>query len=438
MTRAMKDSGVEWIGEIPENWETVRTKNVATLSNGNSIKDDEKSQYEDSTDAIPYISTKDIDSLHNIDYCNGMYVKNDDSNFKVAHKNSILMCIEGGSAGIKKAKLKQDVCFVNKLCCFEPKSVDSDYLYYFLNSPKYEDHFKSLMSGLIGGVSISDLKNINCTLPPLSEQQKIADFLDEKCGAIDEIISKTEQSIEEYKKLKQSVITEAVTKGVRPNRPMQDSNIEWIGKIPEDWNVRKTLHCLSMPITDGPHTTPQFFEDGIPFISAESVSFGKGKIDLSHARGYISDEFYKECCLKYVPKINDLLMIKSGATTGKVSIVDIEKKFTIWSPLAVFRVNPSMLFYKFLFYFIQSQNYQRQLEDNWSFGTQQNIGMRVLEQLKIVLPPLDEQKEIADYLDEKCAEIDTLIEKKQQFLSEMANYRKSLIYEYVTGKKEVA
>lgn len=167
MTRTMKNSGVEWIGEIPENWETVRTKNVATLSNGNSIKDDEKSQYEDSTDAIPYISTKDIDSLHNIDYCNGMYVKNDNPNFKVAHKNSILMCIEGGSAGIKKAKLKQDVCFVNKLCCFEPKSIDLDYLYYFLNSPKYEDHFKSLMSGLIGGVSISDLKNINCTLPPL-------------------------------------------------------------------------------------------------------------------------------------------------------------------------------------------------------------------------------------------------------------------------------
>ena len=432
MTRMMKDSGVEWIGKIPESWDVKRVKYIF-------IRKDAKAQQEEPVVlslARSGVKVRDLST-------NEGQVAASYYNYNPVAVGDLLLnpmdLYSGANCSISKVEGVISPAYVNLKNKHGYNSIYYDYFFKTM-------YWSFALFSLGKGVSFDNrwtlgndtLFNIKLPAPPTEEQQKIAEFLDDKCGAIDEIISKTEQSIEEYKKLKQSVITKAVTKGIRPNRPMQDSNIEWIGEIPENWNVRKTLHCLSMPITDGPHTTPQFFEDGIPFISAESVSFGKGKIDLSHARGYISDEFYKECCLKYVPKINDLLMIKSGATTGRVSIVDIEKKFTIWSPLAVFRVNPSMLFYKFLFYFIQSQNYQKQLEDNWSFGTQQNIGMRVLEQLKIVLPPFDEQKEIADYLDEKCAEIDILIEKKQQFLAEMANYKKSLIYEYVTGKKEVA
>ena len=426
MTRAMKDSGVEWIGEIPENWETVRTKNVATLSNGNSIKDDEKSQYEDSTDAIPYISTKDIDSLHNIDYCNGMYVKNDDSNFKVAHKNSILMCIEGGSAGIKKAKLKQDVCFVNKLCCFEPRSVDSDYLYYFLNSPKYEDHFKSLMSGLIGGVSISDLKNINCTLPQLSEQQKIADFLDEKCGAIDEIISKTEQSIEEYKKLKQSVITKAVTKGIRPNRPMQDSNIEWIGEIPTDWEIMKLKFVFEIKKDiagkEG-YTVLSITQTG---IKPKNITSNEGQQASDYSKYQLVDK-------------GDFAMNHMDLLTGWV---DISKYDGVTSPdYRVFRLKKINNCDRYFLYMMQLC-YLNKIFYGFGQGVsgfgRWRLPADMFLNFLIPIPPLDEQKEIADYLDEKCTEIDTLIEKKQQFLAEIANYKKSLIYEYVTGKKEVA
>ncbi len=426
MTRTMKNSGVEWIGEIPENWETVRTKNVATLSNGNSIKDDEKSQYEDSTDAIPYISTKDIDSLHNIDYCNGMYVKNDNPNFKVAHKNSILMCIEGGSAGIKKAKLKQDVCFVNKLCCFEPKSIDSDYLYYFLNSPKYEDHFKSLMSGLIGGVSISDLKNINCTLPPLSEQQKIAAFLDEKCGAIDEIISKTEQSIEEYKKLKQSVITKAVTKGIRSNRPMQDSNIEWIGEIPTDWEIMKLKFVFEIKKDiagkEG-YTVLSITQTG---IKPKNITSNEGQQASDYSKYQLVDK-------------GDFAMNHMDLLTGWV---DISKYDGVTSPdYRVFRLKKINNCDRYFLYMMQLC-YLNKIFYGFGQGVsgfgRWRLPADMFLNFLIPIPPLDEQKEIADYLDEKCAEIDTLIEKKQQFLAEIANYKKSLIYEYVTGKKEVA
>ena len=202
-------------------------------------------------------------------------------------------------------------------------------------------------------------------------------------------------------------------------REMKDSGVEWIGEIPEDWNVGKTLYALSMPITDGPHETPELFDEGIPFISAEAVSCGNGHIDFEHIRGFISQEFYEECCKKYIPQINDIYMIKSGATT-------------IWSPLAVFRVEPQRCYYEYLYYFIQSDAYQKQIENKWTYGTQQNIGMRTLEKLMICFPSITQQKLIADYLDTKCSKIDEIIEKQQAIIEKLKEYKFSIITEVVT------
>ena len=161
MAREMKDSGVEWIGEIPKEWEVVKLKRIVELYVGNSIKDEEKSKYLDNINAIPYISTKDIDIANStINYENGMYTKIGDSNFRVAKKDSILLCIEGGSAGRKISYLLQDVSFVNKLCCFEGKiNVRKKFLYYFLKSESFKSEFFLNISGLIGGVSQNLLKN---------------------------------------------------------------------------------------------------------------------------------------------------------------------------------------------------------------------------------------------------------------------------------------
>lgn len=215
-------------------------------------------------------------------------------------------------------------------------------------------------------------------------------------------------------------------------REMKDSGVEWIGEIPEDWNVGKTLYALSMPITDGPHETPELFDEGIPFISAEAVSCGNGHIDFEHIRGFISQEFYEECCKKYIPQINDIYMIKSGATTGKVAKVETQKLFTIWSPLAVFRVEPQRCYYEYLYYFIQSDAYQKQIENKWTYGTQQNIGMRTLEKLMICFPSITQQKLIADYLDSKCSKIDEIIEKQQAIIEKLKEYKLHLIQETVT------
>ena len=256
MARKMKDSGVEWIGMIPDGWQVCPIKYVATVYTGNSIKDEDKDFYMDSDDARPYVATKDVDAvLGTVNYDNGQYIKRADTSFKVAPANSILMCIEGGSAGRKKALLNQEVSFVNKLCCFNGSSkIDGSYLYRFLSSPNYEEEFACHVSGMIGGVSVSELKSIPVIVPPLSEQQRIANFLDAKCASIDNVIAKTTESIEEYKKLKQAVITEAVTKGVRGKRPMKDSGIDWIGQIPKEWQCCK-IRYLHKGLTDGTHGT---------------------------------------------------------------------------------------------------------------------------------------------------------------------------------------
>lgn len=218
----------------------------------------------------------------------------------------------------------------------------------------------------------------------------------------------------------------------RPEEEMRDSGIKWIGKIPKTWGCGKTLYYLVMPITDGPHITPQLYDDGVPFVSAEAVSCGNGRIDFSHIRGYISEKFYQECCKKYVPQIDDIYMIKSGATTGRVAIVDTNIRFTIWSPLAVFRANKDVMIPKFMFYAIQSPSYQKQVEEGWTFGTQQNIGMRTLEKLKIPAPNMEEQRQIISYLDDKCSKIDFIISESQKSIDEYKKLKQSIITEAVT------
>lgn len=211
-TVKMKNSKIEWIGQIPEHWQIGRIKNFANLFTGNSIKDEEKEKFSNKINSLPYIATKDIDATnHSIDYENGVYVKEDDLTFKRALKDSILLCIEGGSAGKKIAYLNQNVCFVNKLCCFEANGILSKYLYYYLMSSSFIDEFNLNINGLIGGVSVSKTVNIKTIQPHYDEQVKIANLLDEKCLQIDNLINQKQQKIQKLQDYKKSLIYEYVT-----------------------------------------------------------------------------------------------------------------------------------------------------------------------------------------------------------------------------------
>ena len=283
----------------------------------------------------------------------------------------------------------------------------------------------------------TDLGNNPIAFPPIVEQQAIASYLDKKCDRINTAINTQKKKIELLNELKQTIITNAVTKGLNPDVATKDSGVEWIGEVPNHWEVCKTLHCLSQPITDGPHETPELFPEGIPFVSAEAVSCGNGSIDFNHIRGFISEEYYRECCKKYTPQKDDVYMIKSGATTGKVAMVDTDIKFTIWSPLAVFRCNQQKMLPKFLFHSLTCPFYQVQVELGWNYGTQQNIGMRTLEKLYLIVPPINEQHDILSYLDEKLADVNSQISKTFRRIELLQELKQSIITEAVTGKIKV-
>ena len=421
----MKDSGVEWIGAVPSGY---RTASIGSLF---TIKKDIIGREPETVLSITQtgIRPKDLSSNEGQNassYAHYQIVNMGD--FAMNHMDLL-------TGWIDISKYEGVTSPDYRVFTLNDKEMSADYFlrvfqYYYTNK---------VFFGFGQGVATLgrwrlpaiNFKKIDVPVPPVLEQQRIVSAIDE----VDALIANVQTQIEKLKAYKQSMITEVVTKGLDPSVPMKNSGVDVYPSVPEHWNVQKTLTTLTMPITDGPHTTPELLSDGIPFVSAEAVSCGNGGIDFDHIRGFISREFYDECSKKYVPQRDDIYMIKSGATTGRVSVVDTDRIFTIWSPLAVFRCNPDVVHFRFLYYFLQSSAYQRQVQFGWTYGTQQNIGMRTLERLKVFVPPLDEQYAITECLDAKCIQIDRLVAIKQAKIEKLEQYKRSLIYEYVTGKK---
>lgn len=425
----MKDSGVAWIGAVPSGY---RTASIGSLF---TIKKDIIGREPETVLSITQtgIRPKDLSSNEGQNassYAHYQIVNMGD--FAMNHMDLL-------TGWIDISKYEGVTSPDYRVFTLNDKEMSADYFlrvfqYYYTNK---------VFFGFGQGVATLgrwrlpaiNFKKIDVPVPPVLEQQRIVSAIDEKVGKVDALIANVQTQIEKLKAYKQSMITEVVTKGLDPSVPMKNSGEDVYPSVPEHWNVQKTLTTLTMPITDGPHTTPELLSEGIPFVSAEAVSCGNGGIDFDHIRGFISREFYDECSKKYVPQRDDIYMIKSGATTGRVSVVDTDRIFTIWSPLAVFRCNPDVVHFRFLYYFLQSSAYQRQVQFGWTYGTQQNIGMRTLERLKVFVPPLDEQYAITECLDAKCIQIDRLIAIKQAKIEKLEQYKRSLIYEYVTGKK---
>ena len=303
-----RDSGVDWLGEIPEEWEATKLKYHTSIYNGNSISDNQKSNYENQDESIsmPYISTKDLDAKYfTVEYNNGLGIPSQNKSlFKVAKASSTLVCIEGGSAGKKLAYLKNDVCFVNKLACVESlKTLDSKYTNYFIHSSLFKYSFELATTGLIPGVSISELKDILSLYPPLQEQKAIANYLDSATAKIDTLIEKQTKLIELLKEKRQAVISTAVTRGLDNTVAMKDSGVEWLGEIPEHWDVKKLKNSARIQggkdqkaVLDDNGEYPVYGSGGIfgyankYLHDGESVLLGrKGTVDKPL---YVNDKFW--------------------------------------------------------------------------------------------------------------------------------------------------
>ena len=433
-----KDSGIAWIGNIPSEWKTCRIKDTSLLYTGNSIKDEEKDFFQDMNEARPYIATKDIDATYmSANYNNGLYIKHTDCNFRIAPPSSTLMCIEGGSAGRKKAFIDREVSFVNKLCCFAPfEGVYGKYIYYFLCSPNFEDIFNSKITGLIGGVNIPTLKNIECLLPSISEQEAIATYLDEKCGEIDSLISLQEEMISELQAYKQSVITEAVIKGLDPNVPMKDSGVEWIGEIPNGWKI--------MPIRS---LFDKRNQKNNPIISKERLSLSIGVGITKYADKTTNLDRFKDDFTAYQLAYKDDIVLNSmNMIVGAVGKSDFMGCVSPVYYVVTAKQNVSPDFYAYSLNTPKIRDVYHSL-GRGIYAIERGGGRVNTCRLKVPyydfsiinmpVPPLSEQQAIASYLDEKISQIDALIALKQEKITELKDYKKSIIYEYVTGKKKV-
>ena len=421
MARVMKDSGIEWIGEIPEGWESKTLKYVSTFM---------QTKYVDSYGTLPYIG------LENIVSWNGSFIETDSQ----YDREQSLICEPGdilfGKLRPYLAKVYMNPelqCCSGEFAVIRIQEQYTRYMWYQLLSHGFIFTVdRSTYGTKMPRANADFIKNIPIVVPTLSEQHRIADFLDRKCAEIDAVIEKTKATIEEYKKLKQSVITEAVTKGIRGNRPMNDSGIEWIGEICDTYQVYRLKHLVSEALMYGAN------ESGIPFEADLPRYIRITDITLD---GHLKDEgklsLPESVAEPYLLKNNDILFARSGATVGKAFIYKQEYGRAAFAGYLIKANVNELVCADYVFYYTQSSLYEEWKKQIFVQATIQNIGADRYNNLPVILPDVDEQHEIIAYLDKKCAVLDALIAKKAALLTELETYKKSLIYEYITGKKEV-
>ena len=425
MARKMKDSGIEWIGEIPEGWEVVKAKYLFAQRNekGNS--------------ALVLLSPTQKYGVIPQSQLEGVVQVKENTDlraFKTIHIGDFVISLRSFQGGFEFSNY-EGVCSPAYQVFHATKDLSNDFFRYLFKSDGFISKINSLTVGIREGKNIQywDFSNMLLALPPKEVQIRSAQYLNAKCTEINTMLSKTRSSIEEYKKLKQAVITQAVTKGVRGKRNMKNSGVEWIGKIPKEFDsVQLKFFCKL--ITDGTHFSPVTVENGFPYITAGDVH-GIG-LDYNSAKRISEEDFQLLVAQGCQPLKGDVLLVKDGATTGRVGFVDSDTPCVILSSVAMLRPADNTDGH-YLMYLLASDFLQKQILVSMAGSAMPRTTLTKLTKYIGLLPPLHEQKEIADYLDAKCAEVDGLIAKKEQLVKELESYKKSLIYEVVTGKREV-
>ena len=417
-----KDSGVEWIGEIPEHWEIKKIKYISNITMGQSPKSEECSLDET---GLPFLQgNAEFTSLHPIPkiYCNTAN--------KFSKVNDILLSVR---APVGAMNISDRVYGIGRgLCAITANKVQVRYLWYSMNVSLEELFIKSKGS-TFEAVTVTDVNNLLSILPPKNEQIAIANFLDQKTAEIDGLIADKEKLIELLQEKRQAIITEAVTKGLNPNVRMKDSGIEWIGEIPEHWEVVKIK--LLLKVKDGTHDTPDFVDKGegtVPLITSKNII--DGEIDFLNAK-HISREDYININRRSDVGKNDIIMPMIG-TIGNPVIVKTDKEFSIKN-VALFKTSYNELLAKFIYYTLQSNLIKIQFDLLNRGGVQAFVSLDVLRNLLVIKMPSTELKEIVLYLENKTQEIDSLILSIRVGINKLKEYRQSLISEAVTGKIDV-
>lgn len=422
--REMKNSGVAWIGDVPENWEIVK---IGQLFQCRNVKVND-------TDFQPLSVSKGgiVPQMENV-------AKSDanDNRKQVLTGDFVINSRSDRKQSCGVSKLEGSVSLINTvLYGFDKGKVIPEYNNYLLKNYGFAEEFYRWGHGIVADLWTTrwqEMKNIEIPVPSIKTQETILSALKIKSKNISLLISNQEQQIEKLKQYKQSLITEVVTKGLNPDVPMKDSGIEWIGIISAIHNIYRLKYLLNSQMLYGANETGSFYtNNAVRYIRITDIT-EDNKLKDSAENLYLSIEK----ATPYILKDKDILFARSGATVGKAFMYLNEYgKSAFAGYLIKAECNTQKLLPEYLFYYTQSSLYEYWKNMIFIQATIQNIGANKYSNMPIIQMSLDEQNQIVKFLDDKCAKIDRLIAIKQEKINKLNDYKKSLIYEYVTGKKE--
>jgi len=407
-----KDSGIPWIGMIPDDWEVIKLKQIVQCLDSRRVPIDAGDRIKGS---YPYWGAGSI-----VDYVDN-YIFDEE----------LILLGEDGAPFFDKTRpvaflVKERIWVNNHIHVLKTIRDCASYITYCLNTVDYTHYING---SILNKLTQSNMNKIAIILPPLPTQQRIADFLDRKCAEIDELVALQETMIAELKRYKQSVITEAVTKGLDPDVPMKDSGVEWIGEIPIHWEILQTKRIVRNHL-QGYYDSDGYAMEGYRLLRITDL-LDDGNLTLKNS------PFVKE-----TPKIRDFALQRGDfcfartGGAGSFGYVSEEIEPAVFASYLI-RFRFSGQNNNYLRYYFLSHSFISEVNSLIHGGVNKNIHADNIKETHLPIPPLSEQRAIADYLDRKCAEIDELIAIKQQKIEALKEYKKSVIFEYVTGKKEV-
>lgn len=419
----MKDSGVRWLGMIPKSWDLDK---IVSLYSERSTKVSDKD--------YPALSVTKQGIVPQLESA----AKTDNGdNRKLIKKNDFVINSRSdrrGSCGISEY---EGSCSLINIVLAPKNNMVNRYYNYLFKTELFADEFYKWGNGIVDDLwstKWSNMKNIMVPFPSLEEQQAIAERLDTKCAQIDTIIANEQSVIEKLQEYKKAIITETIIKGLNDSVERQNQGAVWFHGVPISWTFSE-LRYVTRDIFDIDHWMPESQDEGIPYLMTGDLESRTSYIDFSKTKKISIEDFNRLAKNKY-PCCHDIIMARY-ASIGNCTYVDTSNQFLVSYSCLTIRPNIDKILPMFMYYYFKSYAFSEECKVYIKSNTQGNIGKDNLRRIKLAYPSIREQALIVKYLDTKCANIDSVMLKKQSLINKLTEYKKSLIYEVVTGKKEV-
>lgn len=427
--REMKDSGIEWIGEIPVQWNLVQTKRL--FLNTKRVVGTEVDKYDRLALTLNGVIKRSKDDSE------GLQPEKFEG-YQILYKNELVFkLIDLENVRTSRVGLSPYTGLVSPAyIVLSNESEDNRFFYYWFMFMYYNEVFNHLGGeGVRSALNVKDVLSLPLPDIQFNEQHRIADYLDHKCSQIDAIIARQQEVIEKLKAYKQSIITEAVTKGLNSDVPMKNSGIEWIGKMPEHWEIVRLKFLLSQ-IIDCPHETPVYSADGdYLVIRTADQDLGKFRTDENMYR--LDENEYQNRIRRMSLEKDDIVYGREGERWGLACLVPESNKYCLGQRMLQFRCKSELFLPCFAVWALNSRCVYLQGSVDTIGSTSPHVNISTVRNYFIPIPKISEQREIAEYIDKKMSRVDKELTHRDTLINKLIEYKKSLIYEVVTGKKEV-